>query len=75
MIPAAWGFAIQLLSKVDMKPLLRFLSKNWKEVMLIASVVWIVLCLQWHCSSRPSPADYEDSDTCPSGYPLGVCGH
>ena len=61
MIPAAWGFAIQLLSKVDMKPLLRFLAKNWKEVMLIASVVWIVLCLQWHCGSRPSPADYGDS--------------
>lgn len=61
MIPAAWGFVIQFLSKMDLKPLLRFLGKNWKEVMLIASVVWIVLCLQWHCGSRPSPENYGDS--------------
>jgi len=61
MIPAAWGFAIQILSKIDLKPLLRFLAKNWKEITLIASAVWIVLCLQWHCGSRQYPIDSKDS--------------
>ena len=61
MMPAALGFAIQILSKIDLRPLLRFLRKNWKEVMLIVSAVWIVLCLQWHCGSKQYPISSKDS--------------
>ena len=59
MIPAAWGFAIQILSKMDFKAVLRFLERNWKETILIACAVWIGVCLQWHCGSKKYPTDLE----------------
>lgn len=59
MIPAAWGFAVQILSKMDFKGVLRFLGRNWKETILIACAVWIGVCLQWHCSSKKYPTDLE----------------